>query len=357
MNNTYENNLTENAFQYTNFSNTTYDSDLELTDAQTDQPYKDLINKIEKFCIPILCGVGTVGNILTILVLGKKRNRDTSVAVILLVLSVSDLIILFTGYFTQWLNLMWSIRIREIHDVTCKLHVFLTYVSLHISSWMLVLVTCERAFSVICPHRAKTVCDRRNTIIFIAITTAALLILDGHFLVGLGVQDETGFCGFVSDEYKDFITTAWTWIDFFVTFAVPVVFIIVGNTLIITFMKKNERKRSEMIVSMSRSMTRSISNSDQKSFMTHILILLSVIFIICTGPSSIINVMLSYLLMAGDEYQDRVLLFVREMAFLFSGLNATLNFFLYILSGSKFRADVKSLFEFKQKPKKHAINT
>ena len=308
--------------------------------------YKDLSTIIEKICIPVLCITGCIGNCITVLVLGKKRNRESPVSVILLILSISDIFVLFTGYFTQWINLLWSIRIRAMNNVACKVHVFLTYFSLMFSSWLLVLITSERSFSVMSPHRAKVVCDRRKTLIVIAITAVLLLLLNGHFLYGMIIvtHNDTNYCYYMHDGYKDFITNAWIWIDFFVTFAIPFLLIAAGNALIIFRMKRHDRKRQHLVVARQNSDS---GPEQQTNSITHLLILLSIIFIICSGPSSVINVMLSYLLKAGDERQDLNLLFVRQMAFLFSGLNATLNFFLYILSGSKFRDEVKVLFCFR----------
>ena len=321
-------------------------SDQESLDALQNY-YTGLAIVIEKICVPVLCITGCIGNSITVIVLGKKRNRASPVSIILLILSISDIFVLFTGYFTEWISLQWFVRIRAINNVTCKLHVFFTYFSLMFSSWLLVLITSERAYSVMSPHKARVVCDRRKTLIVIAITALLLLFLNGHFLYGMIIvtdEKNKNFCFYIYEGYKDFITNAWIWIDFFVTFAIPFLLIAAGNTLIIFKMKRHEKERQHMVVARQNSDSGPEQNANA---ITRLLILLSLIFIICSGPSSVINVMLSYLLEAGDGRQDLHLLFVRQMAFLFSGLNATLNFFLYILSGSKFREDVKSLFCFR----------
>ena len=305
--------------------------------------YGELAIKIEKQCILVLCLTGTVGNILTIIILGRKSNRYTSLAVILLFLSVSDLFIIFTGYFSRWIYLKWEFDFREIHFLSCKIHTFFTYYSIQFSSWMLVLVTCERAYSVISPYTAKRICDRKTTFSIIAITAGVLMVLNGHFLFGMGPIESpypSRICVFISNGYGKFIINAWGWIDFFVTFAAPFVFIVVGNALIILKLRKTQRHR-KMLVARQESCS---STEKQTVSMTYMLILLSVIFIICTGPASILSVMLSYLLKLANDEQDQVLLFTKEMAFMFSGLNAALNFFLYVLSGSKFRGELKALF-------------
>ena len=321
-------------------------SDLESLEA-LQHYYTTLSITIETIFVPVLCITGCIGNSITVLVLGKKRNRRSPVSIILLILSISDILILFTSYFTHWIALLWSVQIRTINNVSCKIHVFFTYFSLMFSSWLLVLITSERAYSVMSPHKAKVVCDRRKTLIVIALMAFLLLLLNSHLLYGMTIVTDKNnqiVCVYINNDYQDFITNAWIWIDFFVTFAIPFLFIAAGNTLIIFQMKRHEKKRQHMMVTRQNTDPGQEQNANA---ITRLLILLSLIFIICSGPSSVIAVMMSYLLDAGDERQDLNLLFIRQMAFLISGLNATLNFFLYILSGSKFREDVKSLFCFR----------
>ena len=104
---------------------------------------------VRKICDPVLFLVGTIGNLLTILVLSQNKNRRTTTAIFLIFLAISDIMILFTSYFSEWLYVMWSFGFRQVNNVLCKLHVFLTYYSLQFSSWTLVIVTCERVISVI----------------------------------------------------------------------------------------------------------------------------------------------------------------------------------------------------------------
>lgn len=307
--------------------------------------YTALAIVIKKICLPVLCITGFIGNSITLIVLCKKRNRGSPMSIILLFLSLSDIFVLFTGYLTEWINILWSVRIRAINNVICKIHVLFTYFSLMFSSWLLVLITSVRAYSVVSPHKAKFVCNRRKTLAVIAITAILLLILNGHFLYGMTIvtdEKEQKKCYYIYDDgYIYFANRPWVWIDVFVTFAIPFLLIAAGNALIIFKMKRHEKKQQLMVAGQ---------NSDcgpeqNANAITRLLILLSLVFIICCGPWSVIYTMAQY--HARDERHDIKLLFVVELAFLFSGLNATMNFFLYILSGSKFREDVKSLFCFR----------
>ena len=113
-----------------------------------------------KYIYPVICVIGFSGNFLTILILNQKRNRKNSTAVFLIVLAVSDSIVLFEGYFCVVISNILQIDFHAINNISCKIHIFLTYFSLQYSSWILVLVTSERVVSVVKPYKARIICSR-----------------------------------------------------------------------------------------------------------------------------------------------------------------------------------------------------
>ena len=134
-----------------------------------------------KIVSPILFSLGIVGNLLTILILLKKKNRGTSTAVLLTVLAFSDLVIILTGLFSQWMEVMWNWDIRTVNNVFCKVHVFLTYFSVHFSSWLLCLITFERILCVFIPHKVKLVFGRKTSLMSMGILATMLFLLKDIF--------------------------------------------------------------------------------------------------------------------------------------------------------------------------------
>ena len=314
------------------------------TTAKTDGrsiDWMSLSYSIRKYSCPILCLVGFAGNLLTILILGRRKNRKKSTAIYLLFLAVSDTVVLYVGYFCEWILQMWHYDIRTVNGMSCKFHMFVTYLSLQYSSWILVLVTCERVISVMAPHRVRMLCNRQRGLVALVATAVAIAVLNSHLLIGVthgynpyNMRNCTG----VSEQYMDFLVDVWTMVDVIVTFAVPFVFIIVGNSIIIMRLARTNRLRKHSLV-----------KERKKHSLTVMLLLLSVVFVISTGPAAIyMPVIFPRLVNSFDESEMAIPHFIFDMVNILAGLNATLNFILYFLSGSKFRAEVKSFFCCKQ---------
>ena len=314
-----------------------------LNNVTTPQPnsYSHLLpitENIRKFCNPFLFLVGTIGNLLTILVLSQRKNRHTSTAIFLLFLAISDIMILFTSYVSEWTFTMWKFDFREVNGALCKIHVFCTYFSLQFSSWILVLVTCERAISVINPTKVRLICSRRRGLTGLALLVVFLALFNCHWLVGMVHEYNPyimRYCAGSSKSYIKFLNEVWPIMDFCVTFALPFLFIAAGNTVIILKITRASSRRSHMVA------------SDQKknhSSLTVTLVIVNIVFIISMAPASIFLILYAFSIETQDVEQITLAIFIYDVVNILAGLNATLNFILYFLSGSKFRADVKALF-------------
>ena len=298
----------------------------------------DISRNFRKFCYLAFFLVGTIGNLLTVVILSFKKNRGTSTALFLLCLAASDTVILLTSYMSEWLTIVLNFNFREVNGALCKIHVFLTYFSLQFSSWILVLVTCERCLSVVNPAKVRLICDRKKGFVGLIVIATFLALLNGHWLVGLTHEYNAytmTYCAASTPGYVKFLNETWPIIDFCVTFAIPCIILIAGNTIIILKITQASHARSHMVASDKKRNTSSL---------TITLIILNIVFIISMGPASIF--LLTYYLTFESQDDEQITrgTFIFEMVNCLAGLNATVNFILYFLSGSKFREDVKALF-------------
>lgn len=85
---------------------------------------------------------GTIGNLLTLLVLCKQRMRKHSTFTYLTILSLCDTLVLYFGLFRDYL--VYKYKIDVDGDYLCKFHVFFFYFVLHMASWLLVAVNIDR---------------------------------------------------------------------------------------------------------------------------------------------------------------------------------------------------------------------
>ena len=309
------------------------------TREQNIKPFITDIETISQFVIkivsPILFSLGIVGNFLTILILLKKKNRGTSTAVLLTVLAFSDLVIILTGLFSQWMEAMWNWDIRTVNNVFCKIHVFLTYFSVHLSSWLLCLITFERILCVFIPHKVKLVFGRKQSLLSIAVLAIILVLINGHLVVGMELWQSTGLSNcnvpVSAVSYMDFFGRIWPWIDLSISFVAPFVLIITGNIAIVVQLHRVRRQRKLMGAPRQKLQT-----------LTMFLFLLSLVFIVSMSPVMVYNAVIS------NTYITNVDLLLNHphtisILTVVMGFNPTMNFILYVLTGSKFRAEVKAL--------------
>ena len=223
---------------------------------KTGLSWADVANtSMTKYLYPVICVIGFSGNFLTILILSQKRNRKDSTAVFLIVLAVSDSIVLFEGYLCPVISDIFHFDFHAINDSSCKIHMFLTYYSLQYSSWILVLVTMERVVSVAKPYTARMICSRRRAIFSLALTGAILVLLNCHLIYGTISAQHPDFvqnCTLMPGQYMDFALNIWTKVDFAMTFAIPCLFIVTGNTIIICKTRRRSHIRKYIVASDQR---------------------------------------------------------------------------------------------------------
>ena len=105
--------------------------------------------------------IGTSTNLLSILVYSKKHMRKTSYSLYLLELAIIDLFVIVIGNTRYAIISYFGIDIRETSLVFCKIHKFLTYFSLQLSSCLLsIFVKCDSFWCSECdPAHAPTFFD------------------------------------------------------------------------------------------------------------------------------------------------------------------------------------------------------
>ena len=117
-----------------------------------------------KVCPPVILLLGTFGNCMTLVILHTmpRGGSSGSMSLFFAALAVSDLALLYTGLLRQWLYRTVTLDVRELHNVICKIHVFVVYLSTMTSAWFLVAMTMQRVVSVLLPHRVGLLSTRRK---------------------------------------------------------------------------------------------------------------------------------------------------------------------------------------------------
>ena len=135
------------------------------------------ISFMDKFVItllPIIIGTGVIGNVINIIIFSKKQMRRSSTYYFLIYLSAFDLLVLMICAMDVFLRYGFQIEIREHSLLLCRLHTFLTYFLIHASSFILMIISVDRAlivsnkaiyFSLLRPKLAESIEKRENSLL------------------------------------------------------------------------------------------------------------------------------------------------------------------------------------------------
>ncbi|XP_052777447.1 galanin receptor type 2-like [Mya arenaria] len=313
--------------------------------------YEKSREQLWKIVAPIIIVVGIVGNLLSVVVFLRQMRKVTSTVVFLFTLALSDIVILLCGPLRNWIRFTWDVDIRLMSDTGCRLQVYVTYLSLHFSSWLLVAVTLERAISVILPHRVKLICTPKNAFAYTLILFLVLAALNTVNIVMYSLNGVKNLnCAPKTAEYRSFRDNIFEWIDLAVSFAIPFIILLAGNAVIIHHLQRSRSRRDQLMAGQG---DRQDASGRYSRSVSVLLISLCLIFLVTMTPIS------AYLVYYPIRYRQvealytrdalagwhsfQELLFYHTVFSLLSYTNAALNFLLYVFSGTRFRSELVAM--------------
>lgn len=287
------------------------------------------LNKIAVFSWtyvpPVVVFFGTVGNILTII--AAFGNKINSFSVYLGSLAIADLLVLYTQTLILWLQNVFEISFKDISLLTCKFYYFFIFLTPQLSSWFVMCLTIERTICMFFITKVRQFPSPKVGLTVVCIIVGLLCALNGHALYGREFaappNTSVSSCGFISEAYREFYYGYWNIINFITYFVLPIIVIIIGNS--ISSYKVYKSARSFTILSLSSAL---------RQKMRHVFVLtllVSIAFIVLVTPLPLL-----FLFTPVNTLQFPAAAFVHMVS-----LNHSINFFLYILSGSRFREDLK----------------
>lgn len=185
---------------------------------------------------PVLYVFGVFGNVMIFIIL-RRISSGTS-AVFFKALSATDLCLLNPGLLVQWIQLAFSTSLSDLSDVSCKLTIFVKIGAGCLSAWLLVAMTTQRAVSVLWPHRVRSLCTKRNSVLLMVSVVVVVSLLHVHLLYGYGLIDignstTLPSCSMTTTEYYVFMTEVWSWIDLLASSVLPLLLLIVCNGVLV----------------------------------------------------------------------------------------------------------------------------
>ena len=292
-----------------------------------------------KISLSLILLFGTFGNVMTVIILRRLRSGWSAMNVYLTALALSDTAMLYSVALPMWCRKVLDYDVHAIHVVICKLFIWVMNTVAALSAWLLVALTAQRAASVVWPHRVNVICTRHKSVVTIAVITTMCSLLYSHTLYGFDlVESGNGtrwMCSFGSTDYQTFFVNIWVIADLFIYSVLPCVFLIASNVVLgwkVTIAMKDARAKFS-----AGSECQKDSRQKKASSVTVTIIIVSVAFVVVTIPLQTVNTVFY-------GYDSDLGYYLYDVFFVFALTNFGWNFYLYCLTGSKFREEFKILF-------------
>jgi hypothetical protein len=247
---------------------------------------------------------------------------------------VSDFFILAIGLSDVWTYNVLHVDFKVRSAAFCKLFAFSVFTLAETSAWFLVAMTCQRVTSVLWPLRAASQSTTRAVVVVMCVVVASLLINSWLLAVLTVLPDDDGHVCTIDLNSTSTSTLIWQnvflWEDLIVSTLLPFVILVFSNALLILKIRQSSK--------VARGMTwqgqgGTATRRRSASSLTVTVVITSVAFLVLTLPFPAYTYFrkTSAPVWASQTETTSSALQLQWYC------NAGVNFYLYCLSGTKFR--------------------
>ncbi len=272
-----------------------------------------------------------------------KHNRHLSTCVYLSFIAVSDSFKLCVDLYFWCVSNFCSYFATDLH---CQLVVYSVTACSTSSAFEIVLMTMDKVIAVKIPHKAKLICTSERAKVLSVINFLSCCVFYLPFLNVTGLIPGTRQC--VRFVRKSWYATAYTHTSFVVYPFIPIILLSVLNFLIIRIIWK--RRGSDVYEHRS-------NKNRVEVQLTMMLLLVSVMFLLLILPFEMRELHYQFIGKNNTPEKYAIYIFMFHFTRELYLLNFGINFFLYLLSGSKFRKDLLVLCSRKEGERSSARNS
>ena len=286
-----------------------------------------ITRQINIYLIPVIICCGIIGNTLSFLVLQTKRFRRSPVGFVLSALAIIDSLIQLRTFFSLLRTyILKSVEVEFLTSrIICQLDVFFNLMLYQISPWSLVLLSVERVIVVANPVSGRNICTRKRIAIVWFIMLVTCQVLNGPVVLRVDIDNHDNCIQLHYGLWKlyDLVLVPLT---MFIPFAV----ISVTNIVIFFNLTKSRRLRRQS----------STNKGETVNSTTVMLFVTNATFLVLVCPMFVNYIYLYH--PPNYHYNPYILGSIAQLALY---LNSAINFLLYCVAGSQFRAALKELFK------------
>ena len=226
----------------------------------------------------------------------------------------------------------------------CRLQLYNFFSSFLCSCYLLITMTFERFYSIIRPHKAvsfNTVKKARIIIVCIFIICFIYSIpylfisgYDGAFCVPILLSNNV-------------LSEIYYWLTEILIFVFPFLSLLTMNSAIIHTLRKRSKLKILELESQGQTEGQNVKSKHHEKQVVTTLLLVTFVFLILNIP---LRTMVFYL----NFYTGNTPFYYASLHLLYQAgqkafyTNHGINFFLYVISGQKFRTDLRNMFIFKK---------
>lgn len=311
-----------------NLTNMTVDVNMTSTSA-----FQEIGKYLWAVISPILMLIGLVGNTISFLVLFKLfRSKKTTFHLFLSVLSLNDLVVLFSGLLRYWIIYTFDFDVRDQSNASCKIQLYVIYTTMQYSAWILVSVSLQRCIIVACPNRFSQMYTLKAASIQLVLIFSILSAINFHFFFTNGIKD--GSCESLTDGFYNFEEYFFVWIDLFVLCLIPFFSMLVSNI----YLKIHVHKYSAAVNKSDDAINKRINHS------IRITLRLTWLFLATTLPISVFFIFDSYYKDDKSSFKD----LLKAICYLIQYAGFSFNICLYVSVDRKFVSVLRTQGKFFQ---------
>ena len=290
-----------------------------------------------KYALPPIVLFGLTGNILSLITVMKgHKDKHSSFTMCIAALSICDNVSLIVNAVYFWARFALGVSVNSTGVISCKLMQFFGYAFPCMSQLLITSMTIERLLVTYFPYKIRKWLVPKTGLIIIGTIVAVALILFGHLLHGadLRATNNATLCVYADNSLMTFfLATKMIYPSTFL------VIVICNIAIIIKVIKANTRIHPGTVPTVT------ILRKKQNRQMLTMVLLINMFCLLFNTPYIAYYTTQSYKLETNfdmsipttDNYE--LLLCIAGILLV---LNYSVNFYLYVLSGSQFRKDLKT---------------
>ena len=317
-------------------TNSTESNSSFMEEVQTYMTFK-IATFINNYWMPVLVPIGFLGNTLSFLVMIKPNNRKMSTCIYMAAISLNDNLMMFL-ILLSWIIIV--LKPKEVHPMECRVVACLTFAAMQNSTFQVIAMTFDKYMAIKWPHKAAIYSTAKSAkLTALCIFIFVLIYNIPHVFITRWLA---GMClGFAVGGV---ITKVYSWASLILNGVMPFAILIHMNYVIIKTVRSSRKMFSSNDMGQGHQKgqgqidRRQSKMKNTENQLTIMLLLVTTLFLILMIPSYLRFLYTTFVTRdTPAKYASLALLYhVSQKLY---NTNNGINFFLYCISGQKFRND------------------